>query len=111
MAQGVFRLIEEKELPAGKTAFPMLMLFKKKRDQHGEVVRYKSRCVLDGSKMKKNVDYYESYAPVVDFVNVRLLVAVAHANQWEIRSYDIVLAFTLARPQNPMYVRFPNLEE
>ena len=110
MARGVFRLIEEKELPAGKTAFPMLMLFKKKRDQHGEVVRYKSRCVLDGSKMKKNVDYYESYAPVVDFVNVRLLVAVAHANQWEIRSYDIVLAFTLARPQNPTYVRFPNLE-
>ena len=74
-------------------------------------MRYKSLCVLDGSKMKKKVDYYESYAPVVDFMNIRLLVAVAHANGWEIRSHDIVLAFTLALLQNPTYVHFPNLED
>ena len=60
--------------------------------------------------MRKNVDYYESYAPVVDFTNVRLLVSVAHAKKWELRSYDIVLAFTLARPQVQTFVRFRNLD-
>ena len=29
---------------------------------------------------------YESYAPVIDFTNERLLVSVAHAKKWELRS-------------------------
>ena len=109
-ARGVFRFISKRDLPADKRAFPLHIVLKRKRDQFGEVTRYKARCVLDGSQMRKNVDYFESYAPVVDFTNVRLLVSIAHAKKWELRSYDIVLAFTLARPQVPTFVRFRNLE-
>ena len=109
-ARGVFRFISKKDLPADKRAFPLHIVLKRKRDQFGEITRYKARCVLDGSQMRKNVDYFETYAPVVDFTNVRLLVSVAHANKWELRSYDIVLAFTLARPQVQTFVRFRNLD-
>mmetsp|Transcript_55929 Transcript_55929/g.117024 ORF Transcript_55929/g.117024 Transcript_55929/m.117024 type:complete len:2321 (-) Transcript_55929:82-7044(-) len=110
IARGVFRFISKQELPEGKKAFPLHIVLKRKRNQFGEITRYKARCVLDGSQMKKNVDYFESYAPVVDFTNVRLIVSVAHANRWELRSYDIVLAFTLARPQVHTFVRFRGLD-
>ena len=47
---------------------------------------------------------------MVDFTNVRLLVSLAHAKKWELRSYNIVLVFTLARPQVQTFVHFHNLD-
>ena len=35
---------------------------------------------------------------------------MAHAKKWELRSYYIVLVFTLARPQVQTFVRFCNLD-
>jgi hypothetical protein len=102
ISRGEFRLTEEKEQPAGKTAFPISMIFKRKRSQLGEVIKYKSLDVLDGSKMKMNMDFNES--------NAGLLVAVAHANGWGIQFCDIVLVFTLAQSQNTTHGRLPNLK-
>ena len=57
-------------------AFPLHIVLKHKRNHFGEITSYKASCVLDGSQMRKNFEYYASYAPVVDFTNVRLLVSV-----------------------------------
>ena len=94
-------------MPPGKKAFQLHIVLKRKRNHFGEITRYNARCVHDSdcTPMRKNVDYYESYAQVVDFTNVRLLVSVAHAKERELRSYDIVLAFTLARPQVQSHCR------
>ena len=106
IGRGVFKFIKSTELPSDKKAFPLHLIFKRKKNQHGEVVRYKARLVLDGSKMRENIDYFGSYAPVTDFTSFRLIVAYGHAKHWLIKQYDIVLAFTCARPQNPTFVRF-----
>ena len=41
---------------------------------------------------------------MTDFTSFRLIVAYGHAKHWLIKQYDIVLAFTCARPQTPTFV-------
>lgn len=106
VGRGVFRFITASEVPAGKKVFPMHIILRRKTNQFGETTALKARCVVDGSKMTQNVDYFESYAPVVDFGNFRLVIAYGHAKGWKIHQLDITLAFTWARPQSPTYVKF-----
>ena len=102
----MFCFIKSSELPAGKKTIHLHLVFKIKHNQFGEPVRFKVRLVLDGSQMIPNVEYCGSYAAVVDFANFRLLVSYGHARGWRIKQYDIVLAFTWARPQNLTFVCF-----
>ena len=62
--------------------------------------------MLDGSKQLPDIDYFQSYAPVVDFSSLRIFISYAHAKGWRLRQYDIVSAFTNARPQSQTFVRF-----
>ena len=103
----VFRFLEAGErLPEGKKAFPLHLVLTKKYDQVDHVSKYKARLVLDGSKQRPYVDYFQSYAPVVDFSSLQIFISYAHAKGWRLQQYDIVSAFTNARPQSQTFVRF-----
>ena len=45
--------------------------------------------------MRKNADYFESYAPVVDFITTRF-VSVANAKKWVLKPCNIACVFALA---------------
>jgi hypothetical protein len=47
--------------------FNLLILLKRKRDQHKEITKYKARLVMDGSRAKVGEDVFDSYAPVIDY--------------------------------------------
>jgi hypothetical protein len=46
------------DVPAEKQSkiFNLLLLLKRKRDQHSEITKYKARLVMDGSRAKVGVD-------------------------------------------------------
>ena len=41
-------------------------VFVRKRNEHGEIVRYKARFVAQGFSQRPGIDYEETYSPVVD---------------------------------------------
>ena len=51
--------------------FNLLILLKRKRDQHHEISKYKARLVMDGSRARIGVDVFDTYAPVIDYSTVR----------------------------------------
>ncbi len=67
------RCIRTNHVPIEKQIkiFNLLILLKRKRDQHHEITKYKARLVMDGSRAQIGVDVSHTYAPVIDYSTVR----------------------------------------
>ena len=53
------------------------------------------------------VNYWETYAPTVNWISVRFLLVVAEIMQLETRAIDFVLAFPQADLDVPVYMELP----
>ena len=50
---------------------------------------------------------FDTYAPVIDYSTVRLLISLAFGNKWEMFHWDISVAFTNVKAEEEAYVVFP----
>ena len=77
IANEVFEPIDWKDVPEQKKGkiFNLLILLKRKRDQVGQITKHKARLVMDGSRAQIGVDVFDTYAPVIDYSTVRLLIS------------------------------------
>jgi hypothetical protein len=81
------------EALAGCRPIGIKWVFKVKRDEHGAIVKYKARLVARGFVQREGVDFEEVFAPVARMESVRLLLALAAGNGWEVHHLDIKSAF------------------
>ena len=68
-------------------------VFKINRNSNGSISRYKARLVAKGFYQIEDIDYSETYSPVIKPITIRIILSVALANSWEIRQLDINNAF------------------
>ena len=68
-------------------------MFKAKHGEDGSVVRYKGRLVPKGYSQKYGEDYVETFAPVVRFSSIRVLLAQAIQNDMLVHQMDVQTAF------------------
>ena len=94
--------------PAGARVFPSKFVLKVKRDSSGTVERYKARLVLLGHLQRENIDYFETYAPVVDFTAVRIALVIACSNKMSIHHLDVKCAFLYGNLEEEIYMRLPD---
>ena len=68
----VFEPITINDVPIEKRSkiFNLLILLKRKRDQHQEISKYKARMVMDGSRAQIVIDVFDTYAPAIDYSTV-----------------------------------------
>ncbi len=80
--------VEWKDVPHEKHSkiFNLLKMLKRKLDQFGEISKHKARLVMDGSRAQIGVDVFDTYAPVIDYSTVLLLISLAFGNNWELLS-------------------------
>ena len=62
---------------------------------------------MDGSRAKVGEDVFDTYAPVIDYSTVRLLISLAFGNNWTMFHWDISVAFTNGKAEEETYVKFP----
>ena len=68
-------------------------VFKKKRNELGEVVRFKARLCARGFTQEQGVDYEEIYSPTVKFCVIRTGMAISIGRGYEIHQADVDTAF------------------
>ncbi|TYK22149.1 Retrovirus-related Pol polyprotein from transposon TNT 1-94 [Cucumis melo var. makuwa] len=91
-------------LPNGKKAVGVKWVFKIKRNEKGEVERYKARLVAKGYSQRKSIDYDEVFAPIARLETIRLLIALAAQNNWEIFQMDAKSAFLNGYLEEEVYL-------
>jgi Reverse transcriptase (RNA-dependent DNA polymerase)/gag-polypeptide of LTR copia-type/Integrase core domain/GAG-pre-integrase domain/Zinc knuckle len=95
------------KLPEGKKAIDSKWVFKTKTGANGEVLKYKARLVAKGFQQTEGVDYSETYAPVVKFDSLRILIAIATAKGKRIQQMDVETAFLNGEIREELYMKVP----
>merc|ERR1739841_141909 len=70
-----FTLMRRSDVPEGATILPAVWQMRRKSDvKTGEIKKYKARLNLDGSRMVKHKHYDLTYAPVVKWYSIRMML-------------------------------------
>ena len=69
--------------------------------------RYKAQLVAKGFSQIYGEDYNETFSPVTRFETVRLLLAYACRNDWDIESLDVKTAFLYGQLDEEIYMEQP----
>jgi hypothetical protein len=77
-----------RELPKGRKIIQNKWVFKIKRDRDGNE-KYKARLVAKGFTQKEGIDYQETYAPVVKYDSLRIMLAVAANKGYTLKQFDV----------------------
>jgi len=96
------------KIPLGTKILDAIWSMKRKRDiRTREIIKWKARMNVHGGQQEHGVHYWETYAPVVNWFSIRLLLSQALMHNWYTKQVDFVLAFPQAEPECEMYMRFP----
>lgn len=82
-------------------------VFAIKRDEHGNIQRYKARLVALGYRQTQGVDYSETYSPVANMNSVRTFLALSSQKGYFIQQFDVDTAFLNGKLEEDIYMLPP----
>jgi hypothetical protein len=94
-------------IPSGTKTILSIWSFKRKRYPDGRVLKHKARLCTHGGMQTWGENYWETYAPVVNWLSVRTLMALSIIHDLETRSIDFILAFPQAELDVDIYMELP----
>ena len=80
-------------LPPRKSVVGCKWIYKIKTRSDGSIEHYKACLVAKGFTQEYEIDYEETFTPIVRILSVRALLAVAAASKWDIFQMDVKNAF------------------
>ena len=89
----VFVLVPRSDMPRGQRPLKGKLVCKRKRDDAGNVVRYKVRYVAKGYTQRYGIDYDKTTAPTARLESFRALLHIGSSLDWDIQQYDVKTAF------------------
>ena len=82
-------------------------VFKLKRLPDGTPYHFKARFCARGDLQKEGIDFFETYAPVVLWSTIRLLLLTVLTEGWTTRQVDYTNAFAQADLKEEVYLEYP----
>lgn len=104
---GVFQYHNIRSLPKTAQLLNSIWSYRRKRKPFGELLKYKSRICTDGSQQKFGIDFWETYAPVVNWSTVRLVLVLSAILNLHSCQVDFTQAFPQAPLSDPVFLKIP----
>jgi hypothetical protein len=98
---------EVNNLPQNKRALSCKWVFKIKPKTKHEPETYKARLVVQGFRQKEGSDFGETFAAVARTNSLRILIALAAANNTRMTKLDVANAFLSSKMDVELYVHTP----
>ena len=67
-------------------------VFKVKEDSYGKLI-FKARLVAKGYSQREGIDYNETFAPVIKYQSLRMLLAIANQTGMVVHQMDVSTTF------------------
>jgi hypothetical protein len=71
------------------------------------IIKHKARLNLDGGKQVYGMNYYETYAPVVTWFAIRLMILMGIISCWALCQVNFVMAYPQAPIETDIYMELP----
>jgi Reverse transcriptase (RNA-dependent DNA polymerase) len=96
------------KVPDDQPVLPAVWAFRRKRRiTTNEVYKWKARLNIHGGRQLLRINYWETYAPVVGWLTIRLFLNLMIVNGWTSRQIDFMLAFPQADIECDVYMEVP----
>jgi hypothetical protein len=82
-------------------------IYKVKRKAGGSIDRYKARLVAKDFKQRYDIDYDDTFSPVVKFSTIQLVLSLFVSQGWSIRQLDVQNAFLHGVLEQKVYMKQP----
>jgi hypothetical protein len=83
-------------------------VFIQKRNENNEVLRYKARLVAQGFTQRPDIDFNETYSPVMNGITFQYLISLAIQNHLSLQLMDVVTAYLYESLDSNIYMKVPN---
>ncbi|GJR55403.1 retrovirus-related pol polyprotein from transposon TNT 1-94 [Tanacetum coccineum] len=94
-------------LPKNQLVIGTKWVYRNKLDENDIVSRNKARLVAQGYNQQECIDYDETYASVATLESIRILLAIACANDFKLYQMDVKSAFLNGFINEEVYVAQP----
>ena len=105
--KGTWQIVDRFSIPDDVNVLPSTWVFKRKRLPDGTIRKYKARFCVRGDKQVEGIDFFETYAPVVAWPVVRLLLTLSIVCNLATQQVDYVNAFAQANVDDNIYIKLP----
>jgi hypothetical protein len=79
-------------------------IFVRKRNENNEVVRYKTRLVAEGFTLRPDIDFKETYSPVMSGITFRYLISSAVQKHLSMQLMDVLTAYLYGSLDFDIYI-------
>eukprot|EP00833_Pecoramyces_ruminatium_P017559 jgi/Orpsp1_1/1191591/evm.model.d7180000087207.1 len=93
--------------PPKQSIVPNKWIFTTKKNDEGNIIKYKARLVALGCVQKYGFNYDRTYSPTLSYDGVKFLIAFASINDWDIQQLDIKAAYLNADLDKEIYTPVP----
>jgi transposase InsO family protein len=93
--------------PIGVKVLPVRWVYVLKKDEDGNIVRFKARVVVKGYMQQEGLDYDETYAPVCRQETRRALIAISAQEGMHLEHLDVKTAFLYGELEEEVYTEPP----
>ena len=83
-------------------------VFKIKKNEDGDITRYKARMVAKGYTQEYGIDYHDTFAPVLKYKTLRIIMALSVGEDIVIEQMDVKTAFLNADVSEDIYIQVPD---
>jgi hypothetical protein len=97
-------------IPTPPRIFPVRFkwMFIQKRNENTAMVRYKARLVAQGFMQRLNIDFNETYSPVMNGITFRYLISLVIQNHLSLQLIDVVTADLYGSLDSEIYMKVPD---
>ena len=105
----VFILVPKSDIPSGQRPLKGKLVCKRKRDDLGNIVRYKVRYITKGFAQQYGIDYDKTTAPTVCLESFHAILHLAATLNWDLQHFNVKTAFlhSILPPNETMFMEQP----
>ena len=100
----LWEVINKNDMPSDAKTVLAIWSFKRKRYPDGRLMKHKARLCAHGGMEKWGIDYWETYAPIVNWITVTSLLALSHVHPRALSPLDEEFMQAHHRLQHLSYV-------
>jgi hypothetical protein len=95
------------ELPKDRKAVGCKWIYKLKKNNEDQVIKFKARLVVQGYSQKYGTDYDEVFAPVVRHTTIRVFLSVPSQRKMSVQYLDVKTAFLNGDLKETIFMQQP----
>ena len=93
--EDVWKILPKSSLPTSAHIIRLIWSFNRK-NSFGELTKHKASLFVHGGMQREGNKFHNTFAPIVNYYTVRLIIMMSQMAGWELRQIDYVLDFSPA---------------